>query len=196
MGALIVTTNMTLDGIVQDPDGQEGFERGGWFARAGGSDLEAWAELETAEALGAAAVLLGRHSDEWFAARWTSRAGAWADRLNSLPKYVVSTNLDQPAWTNATVLGGNIIEQVERLKQSIDGEILVYASCQLLRTLIEHDLVDELRLVVFPVVLGSGARLFGSTNGEKSLRLVAAKQIGSGLLHVTYKVLPIGVDTA
>src|ERR1044072_5556402 len=151
MTAIVVTTNMTLDGVVQDPDGKEGFELGGWFARSGGKDLEAWAALETEEALGAEALLLGRRSDEWFAARWPSRSGEWADRLNGMPKYVVSSTDERPRWANATVLTGDVVPEVAKLKQGLQGEILVYASYQLGRTLIEADLVDELRLVVFPV---------------------------------------------
>src|SRR6201995_3628147 len=104
MGKIVVSTNVTLDGVVQDPDGAEGFERGGWFVSSGGQDLEQWAGLMAEEAQGAAALLLGRRSDEWFATRWTSRDGAWADRLNGLPKYVLSATLDAPRWTNATVV--------------------------------------------------------------------------------------------
>ena len=109
MGRIVITTNLSLDGAVEDPDGQEGFERGGWFAQFGGKDLEAWATLETDEALGAEALLLGRRSDEWFASRWSSRTGEWADRLNSLPKYVVSSTLEDPDWNNSTVLELSLI---------------------------------------------------------------------------------------
>jgi dihydrofolate reductase len=184
MGQLIITTNMSLDGVVEDPDGQEGFEHGGWFARYGGSDLEHWAAVETKEALGAAALLLGRRSDEWFAARWLSRSGEWADRLNALPKYVVSSG-DEARWSNATVLDG--VGAVAGLKREVDGEILVYASYQLGQALIEHDLVDELRLVIFPVVLGAGRRLFGATGAPKALRLVDVQTLGSGLAYVIYR---------
>jgi dihydrofolate reductase len=185
MGQLIIATNMSLDGVVEDPDGHEGSERGGWFARFGGADLEEWTKLETKEALGAAALLLGRRSDEWFAARWQTRTGEWADRLNGLPKYVVSGA--EARWSNATVLGGDVVSAVARLKQEISGEILVYASYELGRTLIEHDLVDELRLVVFPVVLGAGRRLFGATGDAKALQLVGVQTIGDGLASVTYR---------
>ncbi len=187
MGKIVVSQNVTLDGVVEDPDGHEGSERGGWFARFGGADLEEWTKLETKEALGAAALLLGRRSDEWFATRWLSRSGEWAERLNSMPKYVVSTTRQDPLWSNATVLGGDVVAAVATLKQEIDGEILVYASYQLVRTLIEHDLVDELRLVIFPVVLGSGERLFGETGDAKPLRLVGVQTIGDGLAYVTYR---------
>ena len=189
MGKIVITTNASLDGVVQDPDGQEGFRLGGWFGQFGGNDLEAWAELETDEALGAEALLLGRRSDEWFASRWATRSGAWADKLNSLPKYVVSSTLEAPRWSNATVLKGDVADEVSKLKQQIDGEILVYASYQLARTLIEHDLVDELRLVVFPVVLGQGERLFGETSDKKPLRLLDTRTIGDGLAFLTYELV-------
>src|ERR1700737_2735898 len=163
MGKIVISTNVSLDGVVQDPDGKEGFRLGGWFGQFGGKDLEAWAKVSFDEALGAEALLLGRRSDEWFAERWPSRSGAWADRLNSLPKYVVSSTLEHPRWSNATVLKGDVVDEVLKLKQELDGEILVYASYQLERTLIEHDLVDELRLVVFPAGLGAGGPPLGET---------------------------------
>jgi dihydrofolate reductase len=189
MAKIVISTNVSLDGVVQDADGQEGFSRGGWFNRSGGKDLEEWAKVEYAEALGTAALLLGRRSDEWFATRWASRAGEWADRLNSLPKYVVSSTLQDPKWTNVTVLKGNVIDEVTRLKQDLDGDIVVYASYQLGRTLIEHDLVDELRLFVFPVVVGAGERLFGETAAEKSFRLAGSRTVGSGLVFLTYEIV-------
>ena len=187
MGKIVISTNVSLDGVVQDPDGEEGFRLGGWFGQFGGKDLEAWAKLETDEALGAEALLLGRRSDEWFAARWLSRSGEWADRLNSLPKYVVSSTLEEPRWTNATVLTGDVADEVSKLKQELDGDIVVYASTQLVRTLMEHDLVDELRLTVYPVVLGSGERLFGETSDSRPLRLVSTQTIGDGLAFLTYE---------
>jgi dihydrofolate reductase len=189
MGKIVITTNASLDGVVQDPDGQEGFRLGGWFAQFGGKDLEEWAKVETDEALGAEALLVGRRSDEWFATRWASRSGDWADRLNSLPKYVVSSTLEHPRWSNATVLKGDVVDEVSKLKQEVDGEILVYASYQLARTLMEHDLVDELRLVVFPVVLGDGERLFGETSDKKPLRLLSTRTIGDGLAFLTYELV-------
>jgi dihydrofolate reductase len=189
MGKIVITTNVSLDGVVQDPDGEEGFRLGGWFGEFGGKDLEAWARVEFEEALGAEALLLGRRSDEWFAKRWLSRSGEWADRLNSLPKYVVSSTLEDPRWSNATVLKGDVVSEVSKLKQELDGEIDVYASYQLGRTLIEHDLVDELRLVVFPVVLGAGERLFGETSDKKPMRLVDTKTIGDGLAFLTYELV-------
>jgi dihydrofolate reductase len=192
VGKIIITTNISLDGVVQDPDGQEGSPLGGWFGQFGGKDLEAWAKLETEEALGADALLLGRRSDEWFATRWLSRAGEWADKLNSMPKYVVSSSLSEPAWSNVTVITGDVVGEVSKLKREISGEILVYASYQLVHTLIEHDLADELRLVVFPVVLGAGERLFGETSDKKPMRLVHVTTIGEGLTFVTYEVVKDG----
>jgi dihydrofolate reductase len=189
MGKIVITTNMTLDGFVQDPDGQEGSNLGGWFGQFGGKDLEEWARVETAEAAGADALLLGRRSDEWFATRWGSRTGEWADKLNSMPKYVVSGTLTDAKWSNATLINGNVTTGIAKLKQQIGGEILVYASYQLVHALIEHDLADELRLVVFPVVLGAGERLFGETSGQKQFRLVNATTIGDGLAFVTYEAV-------
>ncbi len=187
MGQIVITTNVSLDGVVQDPDGAEGFRLGGWFGQFGGKDLEAWAQVELKEALEAEALLMGRRSDEWFAARWLSRSGEFADRLNQLPKYVVSSTLHESRWSNSTVLNGNAVDQVSKLKQDLDGDILVYASYQLGRTLIEHDLVDELRLFVFPVVLGAGERLFGATSEQKPMRLVDVRTVGNGLALVTYR---------
>jgi dihydrofolate reductase len=187
MGKIVITTNMTIDGVVQDPDGQEGFRLGGWFGQFGGKDLEEWARVETAEALGADALLLGRRSDEWFAARWLSRSGEWADKLNGMPKYVVSSAADRPRWSNATVLKGDVADEVLKLKEAVDGEILVYASYRLARTLLEHDLVDELRLVVFPVVLGAGERLFGDASDKRPLRLVQTRTLGDSLAYLTYE---------
>jgi dihydrofolate reductase len=189
MGKIVISTNVSLDGVVQDPDGKEGFSRGGWFNQYGGKDLEEWAKIAYAEALDTSALLLGRRSDEWFAARWASRSGEWADRLNSLPKYVVSSTIQDPEWTNATILKGSMVDEVTRLKQELDGDIVVYASYQLGRTLMEHDLVDELRLFVFPVAVGSGERLFGQTSGTKPVRLTGSRTIGDGLVFLTYEIV-------
>jgi dihydrofolate reductase len=189
MGKIVISTNVSLDGVVQDPDGQEGFRLGGWFAQFGGKDLEQWSKVSLEEALRAEALLLGRRSDEWFAARWSSRSGEWADRLNGLPKYVVSSTLVDPHWNNSTVLKGDVVDEVSKLKQELDGEIVVYASYQLGCTLIEHDLVDELRLTVFPVVLGAGERLFGETSEQKPMRLIDTKTIGDGLAFLTYELV-------
>ena len=189
MGRIVISTNASLDGVVQDPDGEEGFRLGGWFGQFGGRDLEAWAKVSLEEALGTEALLLGRRTEEWFAERWRSRSGEWADRLNSLPKYVVSSTLEHPRWSNSTVLEGDVVDQVAKLKQKLVGEIVVYASYQLGRTLMENDLVDELRLVVFPVVLGAGERLFGETSDKKPMRLVDTKTIGDGLAFLTYELV-------
>jgi dihydrofolate reductase len=191
MGKIVISTNVSLDGVVQDPDGKEGFRLGGWFAPVGSKDREEWAKVETAEAMGMDALLLGRRSYEWFAARWASRSGEWADRLNSLPKYVVSSTLseDTATWGPTTLLRGEAVKEVSKLKQELDGEIDVYASYQLGRTLIEHDLVDELRLFVFPVVLGAGKRLFGETSDKKPTRLVDTKTVGDGLAFLTYELV-------
>ena len=187
MGKIVISTNVTFDGVVQDPDGAEGFRLGGWFGQFGGKDLEEWAKVEFEEALGTEALLLGRRSDEWFAARWLAKSGEWADRLNSLPKYVVSSTLQEPKWSNSTILRGDVVSEVSKLKQELAGDIVVYASYQLGRTLIEHDLVDELRLFVYPVVLGAGERLFGETSDKKPMRLVDIRTIGDGLTFLTYE---------
>jgi dihydrofolate reductase len=187
MGKIVVSENVSLDGVVEDPSGEQGFRHGGWFVQFIGKDWDAWAELELAEARRAAALLLGRRSDEYFATRSRSQSGEWLDRLNSLPKYVVSSTLEAAKWTNGTVLGGEVVSEVSKLKQQIEGQIVVYASRPLVRTLMEHDLVDELRLTVFPVALGAGERLFGETSDKRPLRLIDAKTIGSGLAHLTYE---------
>jgi dihydrofolate reductase len=179
--------NVSLDGVVQDPDGAEGFELGGWFVQFGSEDRDAWNEVALDDARRATAWLLGRRSYEFFGARWQPRTGALADRLNSLPKYVVSSSLDAPDWHNTTVLNGDVVTEVSKLKQELDGEIVVPASYQLARTLLEHDLIDELRLVVFPVVLGAGARLFGETSAMKPMRLLDARTIGGGLAYLAYE---------
>ncbi len=189
MGKLVYSTNMSLDGVVQDPDGKEGFSRGGWFTAYGGKDLEEWGKVLHAEALGAAALLLGRRSDEYFGSRWAARPGEWAGRLNSLPKYVVSATLQDPAWTNVTILKDNAVDEVRRLKQELDGEIVLYASYQLGRTLIERDLVDELRLFVFPVGVGDGERLFGETSGAKPFRLAGSRTVGHDIAFLTYEIV-------
>lgn len=192
MGKIVISQNVSLDGVVEDPTGGEGFRHGGWFEQHMGSDRDQWAEVEFAEALRAEALLLGRRSDEYFASRWQGRSGEWADRLNSLPKYVVSSTLVEPHWSNATLLQGEVVNEVSRLKRH-DGDIVVYASRRLVRTLTDHDLVDELRLIVFPVVLGAGERLFGETSDKKSLRLLDTRTVVAGLAYLTYAVVPEAV---
>ncbi|MEU7875951.1 dihydrofolate reductase family protein [Dactylosporangium sp. NPDC049140] len=195
MGKIVISSNVTLDGVVQDPDGEEGFERGGWFHQfVGGKDLEDWAARETEEALDAEALLLGRRSSEWFASRMLSRDDAdvrvsrkWADRMNSIHKYVVSSTLEDHQWNNTTVFNGDAVKEISELKRKVDGEILVYGSYQLVRILIEQNLADELRLVVFPVVLGTGLRIFGETGDKKPLHLVSTRKMGDGLVFYTYE---------
>jgi dihydrofolate reductase len=192
MGKLVLSgpQNVSLDGVVQDPTGDEGFRLGGWFVESGGKDLEEWNKLALDDALGAEAWLLGRRSYEYFGVRWRTRTGKLADRLNAMPKYVVSSTLQEPDWNNSRVLNGDAVTEVSKLKQELDGEIVIPASYRLGRTLIEHDLVDEVRLVVFPVVLGDGERLFGGTSGKKPMRLVDTKTIGDGLVLLTYTFIP------
>ena len=185
MGKIVVSENVTLDGVIQDPAGDEGFRLGGWVGLI--KDRPELGKLALDEALAARAFLLGRRSYEWLAARWPSRSGELADRLNSLPKYVVSATLANPAWNNSTVLKGDVLNEVSTLKQHIDGDIVIAGSFQLVRTLIDHDLVDELRLRIFPVALGAGERLFGETSDKKPLRLVAAQTLGDGVTILTYQ---------
>jgi dihydrofolate reductase len=185
MGKIVISENVSLDGVIQDPAGDEGFARGGWVGRI--AALPELAKVTLDEALGTEALLLGRRSYEWFAARWPSRSGELADRLNSLPKYVVSSTLEDPEWSNTTVLNGDVLTEVSRLKQELEGEINVPASIQLARTLIEHDLIDELRLKIFPVVLGAGERLFGETSAKKPMSLVGTMTVGDGIVSHTYR---------
>jgi dihydrofolate reductase len=189
MGRIVLSgpQNVSLDGVVQDPDGQEGFKLGGWFVQYGGKDLDEWNKVALDDALGAEAWLLGRRSYEFFGLRWRPRSGELADRLNNMPKYVVSSTLRHPDWNNSKVLNGDVVTEVSKLKRQLDGDIVVPASYQLGRTLVEHDLVDEMRLVVFPVVLGAGERLFGETSDKKPMRLVKAQTIGDSLISLTYE---------
>jgi dihydrofolate reductase len=186
MGRIVISENVSLDGVIQDPAGVEGFRLGGWVGRIGDRGREEAAKVALDEALGAEAMLLGRRSYEFLAARWPSRSGPLADRLNSLPKYVVSSTLEAPAWNNTTVLKGDVIAEVSKLKQLIDGEIVVAASFQLWHSLIEHDLVDELRLMIYPVVLGAGERLFAETSDKKPMRLVSIRTVDD-LALLTYE---------
>lgn len=187
MGKIIISENVSLDGVIQDPAGDEGFQRGGWVGRVGDRGREAAAQVLLEEALGTEAMLLGRRSYEFLAARWPSRTGELADRLNSKPKYVVSSTLQDPIWNNTTVLKGNVVNEVSKLKQQLAGDIVVPASFQLVRTLIEHDLADELRLMIYPVVLGAGERLFGETSVKKPLRLISTRTVGNDLAYLTYQ---------
>jgi dihydrofolate reductase len=189
MGTIVISQNASLDGVVQDPTGEEGYRFGGWFGQVGDRDREEWGKFELDEVLRAEALLLGRRSDEWFAERWLSRTGEWADRLNSMPKYVVSSTIDRPRWTttaNSTVLRGDVVGEVLKLKREVDGEIVVFGSTQLVHTLIEHDLVDQLRLMVYPVVAGAGKRLFDDVSDTKRMRLVGTRTVGDNLASLTY----------
>ena len=185
MGRIVVSQFVSLDGVVEDPDGGEGSGVGGWVGKI--KDREEVNKVKVDEALGAEALLLGRRSYEFFAARWAPRVGDLADRLNSLPKYVVSSTLEDPNWNNSTVLTGDVVDEVSRLKQDVNGDIVVYASFHLLRTLMEHDLVDELRLMIYPVVLGAGERLFGETSEKKPMRLLDTGTVGDSIAFLTYQ---------
>jgi len=184
MGKIVISENVSLDGVIEDPAGEEGFRLGGWVGQV--KDREAVGKVVLDEALVAEALLFGRRSYEFFAARWPSRGGELADRLNSLPKYVVSSTLEDPDWNNSSVLNGDVVNEVSKLKQELDGEIVVYGSIQLVRTLMEHDLVDELRLMIYPVVLGAGERLFGETSDKKPMRLIGT-QTGDDVAFLTYE---------
>jgi dihydrofolate reductase len=184
MGKIVISENLSLDGIIEDPTGVEGLSVGGWFWETDrGEDGEKFTLDKT---LGSEALLLGRRTYELFAATWPSRGGELADKMNSLPKYVVSSTLEDPDWNNSTVLTGDPVDEISTLKQELDGEIVVLGSPQLARTLIEHDLVDELRLMIYPVVLGAGARLFGATSDKKPMRLVGTQNVGDGITILTY----------
>jgi dihydrofolate reductase len=187
MGRIIVSENISLDGVIEDPRGEESLGRGDWFAWISEKDREQWAQVLIAELLAAEAVLLGRRSYEYFAARYPSRSGELAHRLNSIPKYVMSATLQDPQWTNSAVLKGHVVNEVSTLKQTLNGEIVVYASGQLAHALIEHDLVDELRLMTFPFVVGAGERLYSDTSSVKPMHLVDSRTVGDGLALLTYR---------
>ena len=182
MGKVVVSQFVTVDGVVEDPGGSEGSDRGGWafrFDRGAEGDAFKLDELMASEAL-----LLGRVTYEGFAQAWPSREGDFADKFNGMPKYVVSTTLKDPGWNNSTVIDGDVPAAVEKLKQDVEGDILVNGSVRLVRTLAEHGLVDEYRLMVFPTVLGAGKRLFGETPAASALRLVDTKPAGDTLILV------------
>jgi dihydrofolate reductase len=185
MGRIVVTEFVSLDGVMEDPGGAEDFKYGGWtFEIARGDEGDKFKLDETFET---EALLLGRVTYEGFAKAWPSREGEFADKFNTMPKYVVSSTLEEPEWNNSTVLKGDVAEAVTKLKGKLEGDIVVHGSGQLAQTLLEHDLVDELRLMVFPVVLGSGKRLFGETSDKKSLRLVDSKTVGDGVAILIYR---------
>jgi dihydrofolate reductase len=187
MGKIVVSENVSLDGVVQDPTGEEGFERGGWFLRISDRDRAGWAGAGLEEARGSEAMLLGRRTEEYLAARWPARTGEWAGRLNGMPKYVVSATLHEPKWTNSTVLRGDPLTEAAKLRQELAGEIVVAGSIQLVHALLAHDLVDELRLMVFPVVVGAGRRMFGETAGAMPMRLVSVRAVGDSLTQLAYQ---------
>jgi dihydrofolate reductase len=184
MGRIVVTEFVSLDGVMEDPGGSENFKYGGWsFEIARGDEGD---RFKLDEALEADALLLGRVTYQGFAAAWPSRSGDFADKFNSMPKYVVSSTLNEAGWNNSTVLKGDLVEAVSKLRQATGGDIVVPGSTQLVQTLLEHDLVDELRLMVYPVVLGSGKRLFGDTSERKPLRLVSSRTAGEGVAILIY----------
>jgi dihydrofolate reductase len=189
MGRIVVTEFVSLDGVVEDPGGSEDFKYGGWsfdFDRGAEGN-----EFKLDETRASAALLLGRVTYEGFADAWPSREGEFADMFNSLPKYVVSSTLTEPEWRNSTVVeAADLVQTVSKLKQEAGGDVVVHGSVQLAQTLIEHDLVDELRLMVFPVVLGTGKRLFGDPGEKKTLRLVDSKVVGDGIVILTYAAAP------
>jgi dihydrofolate reductase len=185
VGRIVVTEFVSLDGVMEDPGGAENFKHGAWsFEISRGEEGD---KFKLDETFSSEALLLGRVTYEGFAAAWPSRDGEFADKFNSMPKYVISSTLDEPEWNNSTVLKGDVAAEVGKLKQEQDGDIVVHGSATLVQTLIEHDLVDEFRLMVYPVVLGSGKRLFGETSDKKPLRLVDSKVVGDGVAIVIYE---------
>jgi dihydrofolate reductase len=184
MGRIIITEFISLDGVIEDPGGAEDFKYGGWsFEYKRGEDGD---KFKSDETMNSDALLLGRRTYEGFAEAWPSREGEFADKFNDMPKYVVSSTLKDPDWNNSHVLDGDLTEQVSKLRQEVDGDIVVHGSAQLAQTLIDEGLVDELRLMVFPVVLGSGKRLFGETGDKQPLRLVDSRTVGDGVAILTY----------
>ena len=185
MGRIVVTEFISLDGVVEAPGGGEDFQHGGWsFDISRGDEGD---QFKLDETMSSEALLLGRVTYEGFAAAWPSRDGEFADKFNQMPKYVVSSTLADPDWSNTTVLSGDVAEEVAELKQKHEGDVVVHGSPSLVQTLLESDLVDELRLMVFPVVLGSGKRLFGGTTDKKPLRLVDSKVVGDGVSILVYQ---------
>jgi dihydrofolate reductase len=185
MGRIVVTEFVSLDGVIEDPGGSEEFKYGGWsFEFNRGEDGD---KFKLDEAMDSEALLLGRKTYEGFAEAWPSREGEFADKFNNMPKYVVSSTLEDPEWTNTTVLSGDLEAEVSRLRQELDGDIVVHGSAQLVRALVDQGLVDQLRLMVFPVVLGAGKRLFGETSDKKGLRLADSKVVGDGVAILIYE---------
>jgi dihydrofolate reductase len=188
MGKIVVTEFVSLDGVMEDPGGAEDFKHGGWsFAFSRGEEGD---KFKLDEALNSEALLLGRVTYDGFADAWPEREGEFADKFNRMPKYVVGTNANPARWTNTTVLEGDPIQAARRLRDEHEGDIVVHGSAQLAQTLLEHDLVDELHLMVFPVALGTGKRLFGETNDKKTLRLVDSRVVGDGVAILIYERAP------
>jgi dihydrofolate reductase len=188
MGTLIVSTNTTLDGVTQDPDGSEGSSHGSWWADVSDADRAAWVETETDEVKRADALLIGRRSYDFFASRWATRTGEFADRMNAIPKFVVSATITNPGWNNSRLLSGTLPDGVTSLKNAFRGEILVYGSATLARSLFEHRLVDELRIIIFPSVVGDGARLFEPGGPALPLSLIDHHRIGDNLAYVSHRI--------
>ena len=188
MGRIVVTEFVSLDGVMEAPGGGEEFRHGGWSFEIERGDEGNKFKLD--ETMSSEALLLGRKTYEGFAAAWPSREGEFADKFNTMPKYVVSSSLEEPEWNNSTVLKGDVAEEVAKLRGEHDGDIVVHGSARLVQTLLEHGLVDELRLMVFPVVLGDGKRLFGDTSDKKALRLVDSKVVGDGVAILVYQPAP------
>jgi dihydrofolate reductase len=187
MGKIVATEYVSLDGVVEAPGGGEDFEHAGWsFEVDRGEEFE---KFKLDETLNAGALLLGRVTYDGFAAVWPSMEGELADKFNAMPKYVVASTLEDPEWNNSTVLEGDVVEEVSRLRQATGGDIVVHGSPQLVQTLLEHDLIDELRLMVFPVVLGKGKRLFGETSDKKRLRLTDSRTVGDGIAILVYELV-------
>jgi dihydrofolate reductase len=185
MGRIVVTEFVSLDGVIEDPGGSEDFKYGGWsFEYARGEEGD---RFKLDETMGSEALLLGRRTFEGFADAWPSRSGEFADKFNSMPKYVVSSTLEDPDWSNSTVLSGDLAEAVGGVRSKHDGDVVVHGSAQLVQALLDADLVDELRLMVFPVVLGRGKRLFGETGDKKKLRLTDSKTVGDGVTILVYE---------
>jgi dihydrofolate reductase len=192
VGRIVVTEFVSLDGVIEAPGGGEDFKHGGWTFQINRGDEGDKFKLD--EAFSSEALLLGRATYEGFAAAWPTVEGEFADKFNSMPKYVVSSTLENPEWNNSTVLGPDLVAEVSKLRQELAGDIVVHGSAQLVQSLVEHDLVDEYRLMVFPVVLGSGKRLFGETDDKKRLKLVDSKVVGDGVAILTYR--PAGEDAS
>jgi dihydrofolate reductase len=187
VGKIVVTEFVSLDGVMEAPGGGEDFKHAGWTFEIERGDEGDKFKLD--ETLSSEALLLGRVTYEGFAAAWPSRTdeAGFADKFNSMPKYVVSSTLENPEWNNSTVLRGDVVEEVAKLKEQLNGDIVVHGSAQLVQTLVENDLVDELRLMVFPVVLGTGKRLFGETSHKKPLELAESKTVGDGVAILIYR---------